>query len=129
VKDGLINTARSECQMMVNKLHTYLQSDDVKNRILSWREEDAPDIEADDFEVAKFRADGVIVERILKLLRDWEEENKLVKLASERLTKMFKEECQIISKNYTDVNVVVEGFIDEDLPLALGLFAYISTVI
>ncbi|XP_060590684.1 uncharacterized protein LOC132745735 isoform X2 [Ruditapes philippinarum] len=121
VKDGLINTARSECQMMVNKLHTYLQSDDVKNRLLSWREEDAPDIEADDFEVAKFKADGVIVERILKFLKDWEEENKLVKLASERLTKMFKEECQIISKDYTDVNVVVEGFIDEDLPIALGI--------
>ncbi|XP_045157887.1 dual serine/threonine and tyrosine protein kinase-like [Mercenaria mercenaria] len=121
VKDGLLNTAKAECQQMVNKLHEYLQSGDVKERLLSWREDDAPDIEAEDFEVTKFKADGIIVGRILKMLKDWEEENKLVKVASERLTKMFKEECQIISKDYTDVNVVVEGMVDEDLPLALGI--------
>ena len=125
MKDQLLNNARSECQIMVEKLHAYLQSDDVKNRLLSWQEVDAPDIEADDFEVTKFKADGIIAERIMKLLKDWEEDNQLVKMASERLTRIFKEECQIISKDYTDVNVVIEGHVDEPLPQALGLLTLI----
>lgn len=120
VKDGLLNAAKAECQFMVDKLLNYLQSDEVKDRLLSWREEDIPDIDADDFEATKFKGDTIIISRTVNLLKEWEEKNNLVKQASERLTKIFKKECQIISKDYSDVNVVIEGFQDEDLSMALG---------
>lgn len=126
VHNGLLTSAKGECQLMANKLHDFLHTEDVKQRLLSWRVDDAPDIEAEDFEVTKFKGDTIITTRIMTMIKEWEEENNVVKEASNRFTEMFKRECQIISKDYIDLNVVIEGLSNEDLPSAFGTYVHLK---
>ena len=64
VRASLTRKAERSCKEVAAKLYMYLKTDDVKARLLTWREDEAPSIEAGDFDVTKFNAEKQIMIKI-----------------------------------------------------------------
>ncbi|KAL4236331.1 hypothetical protein ACF0H5_004718 [Mactra antiquata] len=108
VKSGLIS-ARTECERLAEQLYKHMQRDDIREQILTWDNDEISDIEADYLEVTKYRAEQRIMARIRAILKHWEEETGIVETVSERLKKLFINECQLLGKGCMDINLLIEG--------------------
>lgn len=117
--------AQHECNEMANHLYNFLQDENVREELRQWKNSEAPDIPADDFEVTKFEADELIMNKIKAKIRGWEESNGLIKKASDNLTELFKTECQILGQEAEEINLIIEGDpIDDPLFLRQGLWLW-----
>lgn len=87
----------------------FLKDKEVRERLRTWREHEAPDIKVEDLEVTKFEADELIMAKIKSEITNWEKQHGHVKKASEKLTELFKEECDILGRDADEVQLILQG--------------------
>lgn len=109
VKEMLLENAESECIHMVEKLVKFFVDEKVRKRLRTWREEDAPDVTADDFELTKFLAKKRIKDKIMIEIRNWESQDGCLKNALERFQKLFVKKCLILNKEESDIQLILQG--------------------
>jgi len=116
VQEKLLETAKRECDEMAVQLFHYIKDkkNGVEDDLKKWCNDEAPDIQADDFEVTKFEADELIMDKIKEKIRAWEQNHGKIKAASDNLTREFKNECQMLEQEAGEVTLMIEGDPIED---------------
>lgn len=109
MEKSLLKAAELECDKIAGHLFTFLKNEEVRERLRTWREHEAPDIKVEDFEVTKFEADELIMAKIKTEIRNWETQQGHVKIASEKLTKLFIDKCDILGREADEVQLILQG--------------------
>lgn len=109
MKERLYEEAENECFNMSEEISSYFAKDEVQDRLCEWKENETPDIQADDFEVTKFEADELIMGKIKNEVRRWESGCGYVKQMCDRLTNLFKQECQLLERDAREVSLIIVG--------------------
>lgn len=105
----MLEIANSKCNQMVKDLVKFFKDKNVQKRLGTWREEDVPDLLADDFELTKFLANKKIKEKIKTEIKAWESENGCLKKAFEDFKQSFISECHILERQQSDIQFILEG--------------------
>lgn len=105
----LLEEATSECTSIAEQLYEYLEDERVRERLQTWREEDAPDIIAGDYETTKNAAKELITNRLETEIWHWEKETRCVKKALERFTLLVTKESQYLHMQKDEIELRLKG--------------------
>lgn len=111
----LLEAATSECTCIAVKLFEYLEDERVRERLRTWRKEDAPDIVDDDFERTRIEANKLIRDKIDTEIWHWEKETGYVKKALEQFTNLITNRRQILYSQDDEIKSILRGDICADL--------------
>jgi hypothetical protein len=68
IRQQLIDIARNEDHIVTKQLYSHLQTDDVISYLITWTEEELPDITDNDLDVTRFKAKDMILKRLLNVI-------------------------------------------------------------
>lgn len=80
----------------VQRLLTYLASEDARERFASWTEEEVPKVEGRQWEDVKTEITATLEKRLRKIIKKWEEENEVFADARKALIRRFEQGFHVV---------------------------------
>ncbi|CAH1255340.1 MAP3K12 [Branchiostoma lanceolatum] len=98
---SLEEEVKRRTNVIVDKLHTYMTSPSVRETLCHWKVEETPDVH--DLESLEHETQKLIQKRLEETVNAWEREHKLVKMAQEKITELFKKEFHILDDEFMEI--------------------------